>query len=377
MVYPERLRFRPGLCYTGKNRRTVRFSGRFRHAIQSERRRSERLVPRTEGIFIDITIFPAPLTGRLGEDYKRFLFSCGVRDEGDADVTALMTDDDFSIVACGSRAGHVLKQFAVSPAIEGSGAFASVLSALQSDAVQNGVPRLFLCTKPKNLRMVSSMGFYPVVSTPEAVLAENRRNGFSDFLSSLPRFPGICGAVVMNADPFTLGHKHLVEYAASRCGTLYVFAVSEAGSLFSPDERYEMIERGTAHIRNRVMCRSDMYLVSRATFPAYFIRDEAHAEEVRSDLDIELFRAKIAPALGIVKRFVGEEPFSPVTRAYNERMKNLLPESGIELIEVPRLNNISASSVRTLLRAGEIIKTAEAVPETTYETILRNFGTDA
>ncbi|MBQ3664269.1 MAG: adenylyltransferase/cytidyltransferase family protein [Clostridia bacterium] len=326
---------------------------------------------------IEITLFPAPLRGRLSEDYKEFLFSCGLRDEGDADVTALMTDDDDTIVACGSRSGHILKQFAVSPALEGSGVFASVLSALQSDAVQSGVPRLFLCTKPQNLRMVSSMGFYPVVSTQESVLTENRRNGFQDFLASLPRFSGTCGAIVMNADPFTLGHLHLAEYASARCDTLYLFAVSEAGSLFSPEERYEMIERGTAHLHNRVVCRSDMYLVSRATFPAYFIRDEAHAEEVRSDLDIELFRARIAPALGIVKRFVGEEPFSPVTRAYNERMKKLLPESGIELIEIPRLRNISAGSVRALLREGEMEKAAEAVPKTTYETILRHFGTDA
>ena len=326
---------------------------------------------------IEITLCPAPLQGRLEEDYKAFLFSCGLRDEGDADVTALMTDNDDAIVACGSRSGHILKQFAVSPALEGSGVFASVLSALQSDAVRSGVPRLFLCTKPQNLRMVSSMGFHPVVSTKESVLTENRRNGFSDFLASLPRFPGTCGAIVLNADPFTLGHLHLVEYAAARCDTLYLFAVSETGSLFSPEERYEMIERGTAHLKNRVVCRSDMYLVSRATFPAYFIRDESHAEEVRSDLDIELFRARIAPALGIVKRFVGEEPFSPVTRAYNERMKKLLPENGIELIEIPRLRNISAGHVRELLRAGEMEKAAEAVPVTTYETILRHFGTDA
>ena len=326
---------------------------------------------------MDISLFPAPLQGRLGERYKDFLFSCGLRDEADADVIALMTDDDFAIVACGARAGHTLKQFAVSPAIEGGGACASILSALQSEAMQRGIARLFLCTKPQNLRMFASMGFYPIVSTADAVLTENRRNGFSDYLASLPRFDGVRGAVVMNADPFTRGHLHLLEYAAAHCDALYVFAVSEDGSLFSPEERYEMIERGSAHIRNRVVCRSDMYLVSRATFPAYFIRDESRVDAVRSDLDIELFRTRIAPALGITKRFVGEEPFSPTTRAYNERMKALLPEKGIELIEIPRLADISASRVRALLRAGKYEKTAEAVPETTYETILRHFGTDA
>ncbi|MBQ2201349.1 MAG: [Clostridia bacterium] len=326
---------------------------------------------------MDISLFPAPLQGRLGERYKDFLFSCGLRDEADADVIVLMTDDDFAIVACGARAGHTLKQFAVSPAIEGGGACASILSALQSEAMQRGIARLFLCTKPQNLRMFASMGFYPIVSTADAVLTENRRNGFSDYLASLPRFDGVRGAVVMNADPFTRGHLHLLEYAAAHCDALYVFAVSEDGSLFSPEERYAMIERGSAHIRNRVVCRSDMYLVSRATFPAYFIRDESRVDAVRSDLDIELFRTRIAPALGITKRFVGEEPFSPTTRAYNERMKALLPEKGIELIEIPRLADISASRVRALLRAGEYEKTAEAVPETTYETILRHFGTDA
>ena len=326
---------------------------------------------------MDISLFPAPLQGRLGERYKDFLFSCGLRDEADADVIVLMTDDDFAIVACGARAGHTLKQFAVSPAIEGGGACASILSALQSEAMQRGIARLFLCTKPQNLRMFASMGFYPIVSTADAVLTENRRNGFSDYLASLPRFDGVRGAVVMNADPFTRGHLHLLEYAAAHCDALYVFAVSEDGSLFSPEERYAMIERGSAHIRNRVVCRSDMYLVSRATFPAYFIRDESRVDAVRSDLDIELFRTRIAPALGVTKRFVGEEPFSPTTRAYNERMKALLPEKGIELIEIPRLADISASRVRALLRAGEYEKTAEAVPETTYETILRHFGTDA
>ena len=326
---------------------------------------------------MDISLFPAPLQGRLGERYKDFLFSCGLRDEADADVIALMTDDDFAIVACGARAGHTLKQFAVSPAIEGGGACASILSALQSEAMQRGIARLFLCTKPQNLRMFASMGFYPIVSTADAVLTENRRNGFSDYLASLPRFDGVRGAVVMNADPFTRGHLHLLEYAAAHCDALYVFAVSEDGSLFSPEERYAMIERGSAHIRNRVVCRSDMYLVSRATFPAYFIRDESRVDAVRSDLDIELFRTRIAPALGVTKRFVGEEPFSPTTRAYNERMKALLPEKGIELIEIPRLADISASRVRALLRAGKYEKTAEAVPETTYETILRHFGTDA
>ena len=342
----------------------VPFFRRFCRKIAPDRRR-EKENP------MDVTLFYTPLSGSLNERYKNFLCSAGLRDEGDADVVALMLDDDFQIAACGARAGHTLKQFAVSPDLEGGGACASVLSELMNEASRSGVRRLFLCTKPQNLAMFASMGFYPLVQTRDAVLMEDRKGGFESFLASIPHREGNCGAIVLNGDPFTRGHLHLTEYAAARCDALYLFSVSEEGSLFSPDERFEMLERGTAHLKNRILCRSDAYLVSRATFPAYFIRDERHADAVRSDLDVELFRSRIAPALHITTRFVGEEPYSLTTRAYNERMKELLPERGIELIEIPRLDGISASRVRALIKEGRIEETKGLVPETTYDVIIR------
>lgn len=326
---------------------------------------------------MDVSLFAAPLKGRMAARYKDFLSSCGLRDEGDADVVALMTDEDLNVVACGARAGHTLKQFAVSPDYEGEGAFATVLSVLLSEAARADVRRLFLCTKPKNRDLFASMGFYPIVQTKDAVLMEDRKNGFADYLASLPRFGGDCGAIVMNGDPFTKGHLHLCEYAARHCDALYVFCVSEPGSMFPPEARFEMLQAGTAHLENCHAVLADRYLVSRETFPAYFIRDEAHADAVKADLDVELFRTRIAPALHITKRFVGEEPFSPTTRAYNERMKELLPESGVELIEIPRFSAISASRVRRLIREGRPEETKELVPETTYAVIHRLFGTDA
>ena len=366
------MRFTLRVCYTetdGKATGDSAFSRDFNKEKAVFHRR-----PEAE---LDVSLFYTPLSKRLEVRYKDFLSSAGLRDEGDADVVALATDDDFNIAACGARAGHTLKQFAVSPDYEGEGVFATVLSELLAEASRAGITRLFLCTKPKNRAMFGSLGFYPIAETKEAVLMENRRNGFSDYLQSLPRFEGVCGAIVMNGDPFTRGHLHLCEYAARNCDALYVFSVSESGSMFSPDERFEMLKAGTAHLKNCHVVRSDAYLVSRATFPAYFIRDEQHADAVRADLDVELFRTRIAPALNITKRFVGEEPFSPTTRAYNERMKQLLPESGIELIEIPRLDAISASRVRALIREGKPECTKDLVPETTYEAILRYVSRNA
>ena len=321
-------------------------------------------------ILMAISVDLTPLPDRQQKEYLKLLSSCGLRDEEDADIIALMTEDD-RLIACGALAGHTIKQLAVAADAEGQGAMASVLSALIAEAHARGVHRLFLCTKPGNLSMFRSMGFYPVIETADAVLMENRRDGLESFLASLPKYGGKCGAVVCNCDPFTLGHRHLIEYAASNCDHLYVFAVSEKGSMFSPEERLDMIRKGIADIPNCHVFESDMYLISRATFPAYFIRDEERADLVKSDLDIELFCRRIAPALGISVRFAGEEPFSPVTRVYNERMKELLPANGISFEEIPRLSDISAGEVRSLIAAGETDRIRETVPESTYEIIQR------
>lgn len=324
-----------------------------------------------------ITIYHTPLSKQRYEEYLTFLTAAGLRDEEDADLVAWMTDDNGELVGCGSLAGHTLKQVAVAPRIEGTGAMATILSALINEAAEEGIFRLFLCTKPANKPMLTSMGFQPVVEISDAVLMENRRNGAANFIASLPRYEGTCGAVVCNCDPFTLGHRHLIEHAAANCDHLYVFAVAEKGSFFSPEDRLDMIQKGTSDIPNCHVLSSDLYLVSRATFPAYFIKDRTRADLVKADLDIAFFAGKIAPALHITTRFVGEEPFSPVTKAYNERMKELLPAHGIRLEEIPRYQAISASRVRELIRAGEYEQTRTLVPETTYETILRYARTDA
>lgn len=319
-----------------------------------------------------ISCYAAPLAPSLYVRYKSFLESRGLRDEDDADAVALMTDDDGEITACGARSGRVIKQLAVSPAAEGEGACASLLSELIANAYQAGHTHLFLCTKPQNKAMFQSVGFFPIAETSDALLMENRRGGIDRFLSSLPHPTGKIGAVVCNCNPFTLGHRHLIQTAANECDALHVFVLSEDLSEFSAEERLELVKLGTADIPNCFVHQSEDYLVSRATFPAYFIKDSGRVDSVRADLDIALFSKKIAPSLGVSIRFVGEEPFCPVTRAYNERMKELLPQHGIELREIPRLNDISASRVRALMKQKDYQAIKPLVPETTYEAILRH-----
>ena len=311
----------------------------------------------------------------LKRDYAAFLESCGLRAEYDNDFTAMYQTPEGKILACGSRHGNVLKQIAVSPEEEGRGLCAQLVSELVDEAVGSGESHLFLYTKPENEKIFSGLGFYSLVSTDEILMMENRKDGLRAYLESLPHPKGLVGAVVCNCNPFTLGHRKLIEFAAANCDQLMVFVLSEDLSMFSSQDRYTMVKEGTADIKNVHVVFSKDYLISRATFPTYFIKEQARCTEAVCQLDIKLFAARIAPALNISLRFVGEEPFDMVTKSYNEAMKATLPAYNIQVIEIPRFENISASKVRKLILEGRVRETKKFLPETSYEYCLRHFGT--
>ena len=76
--------------------------------------------------------------------------------------------------------------------------------------------------------------------------------------------------------------------------------------------------------------------------------------------------------MNISVRFVGTEPFCKITALYNEKMKELLPQNGIEVVEIKRKDNISASEVRKAIKEGELEKIKNLVPKTVYEYITGN-----
>ena len=320
---------------------------------------------------MNTVLYSKPIDAELHNAYRDFLISRGLRDEEDWNVVCIITDDEGKIVATGAGAGKVIKQIAVSPAHEGENLCASVMSELISEAYSKGVSHLLLCTKPKYKSQFAAMGFFALAETNEALLMENRKNGLEEYLSSLPCPKGASGAVVCNCDPFTFGHRYLIERASTMCDWLHIFVLSEPGAMFSCEQRFTMVKNGVSGIKKCFVHRSEEYLISRATFPTYFIKDKKRTEEIQADLDIVLFGEKIAPELGIIKRFVGTEPNCCVTSAYNRRLKKLLPKYGIELIETERLKGISASKVRELIRTKRLEESKTMVPETTYEEILR------
>lgn len=297
----------------------------------------------------------------------------GITRDANLDYICAMVDEENRVIATGSCFGATLRCFAVSQRHQGEGLLNEVVSHLMEYQMARGYTHLFLYTKIKSAKFFQSLGYYEIARVDGTlVFMENRRNGFPSYLSRLEKTarPGVSGAIVMNANPFTLGHQYLVETAAGRCDTLHLFLLSEDASLVPFGVRKQLVQAGTAHLKNVVLHDSGPYIISNATFPSYFLKDDSAVIQGHAKLDLAIF-VRIARALGVTVRFVGEEPTSQVTGLYNEIMAAQLPENGIDCVILPRKEAlgkaISASTVRAALQAGDWQTLSQLVPQTTLD----------
>ena len=173
----------------------------------------------------------------------------GIERDKNLDYTCALYDDDFQIIATGSCFGNTLRCFAVDHHHQGEGLLNEVISHLIDVQAARGNYQLFLYTKPSTAKFFGDLGFTEIARVPgRLVFMENRRDGFSHYLDALKkdkRTEGVSAAIVMNANPFTLGHQYLVETAAAACDTLHLFVVSEDASLVPTAVRRKLIREGT------------------------------------------------------------------------------------------------------------------------------------
>ncbi|WP_270404515.1 [citrate (pro-3S)-lyase] ligase [Candidatus Collinsella stercoripullorum] len=296
----------------------------------------------------------------------------GIERDANLDYTCAIVDDDLNVIGTGSCFGNTLRCLAVSSEHQGEGLMNKLITHLIEVEYERGNLKLFVYTKTTAAKFFRDLGFHEIARVDGTLsFLENRPDGFPGYLRQLSssRRPGTAGAVVMNANPFTLGHRHLVEVAASACDTLHLFVVSEDASLVPFDVRMRLVREGVADLGNVVVHESGPYIISSATFPSYFLKDDVAVNEGHARLDIAVF-CRIAAELGITRRFVGEEPASQVTGVYNRVMCEELPHAGIECVVVPRLkvdgSVVSASTVRCALQTGDLDTVRRLVPESTY-----------
>lgn len=295
----------------------------------------------------------------------------GIRRDANLDYICAMYDENYKIIATGSCFTNTLRCFAVSKDHQGEGLLNEIITHLIDIQYQRGNIRLFLYTKISTSKFFKDLGFYEIAQVDETlVFMENRRNCFADYLSNLScsKKEGLSAALVMNANPFTLGHQYLVEKAASECDTLHIFIVSEDASLVPFPVRKKLVLEGTCHLPNVICHDSGPYIISNATFPSYFLKDEEAVIKGHAKLDLMVF-TRIADALSVTRRYVGEEPNSQVTGIYNQIMAEQLPLAGIECVVIPRKQAldkpISASAVRRLLQKRDFETLEKLVPVTT------------
>ena len=372
-----------------------------------------------------------PATPRQRQRIEAFLKRNGLRFD-DMHYYAAVTDDDGEMIAGGGLKGNVIKCVAVDDAHKGEAIANTLISHLIAHANEEGHSNVKLFTKPKNRQLFESLSFRLLAEAPEAVLMETGIGGINNTVEALKRIreesekykeynkeckedskeckenseeckeeektnlnpspshhlttsppqpltttTPLRGVVVMNCNPFTLGHRYLIEQAAKQVERLFVMVVREDCSLFAYAERKAMVEQGVAHLENVTVIDGSEYAISQATFPTYFLKRLDDAADTQMLLDLDLFRRHIAPALGATVRFVGTEPTDRLTRRYNELMHEVLTD----VREISRLekegNAVSASRVRKAMEQGDMSTIRQLVPPTTLPYIIAHLATQA
>lgn len=280
------------------------------------------------------------------------------------------------LLATGSLFGSIIKAVAVAPAHRAENLLTPIIQGLldRLDTLQQ--THAFVYTKPATSRYFSVLGFQNLVQTGQISLLEYGYPDFNDYLSFLRQHkrPGSAAAIVMNADPMTKGHLYLIEQAAQANPTVYVFVLSSQQAFFTAEQRLAMVKQATATLTNVVVLPTRGYLVSPATFPSYFLKDQADLNLAKQQalVDAQLFQYKLAPVLQINQRYVGTEPHSPVTAIYNQVLKATLAPT-LKLQIVPRLTCagqvISASAARHALQTRDFNSLEKLIPQTTINDV--------
>ena len=287
-------------------------------------------------------------------------------------ATALVNDED-EIVACGASNGKLLKCFAVNEDLRGCNALGRLVNDLTTYCMQQGCFNPMVVTRAHNVPLFENCGFSCVAQTQQVGLLERIPGGAARWANAFRQSEDAgktIGAIVMNANPFTKGHRYLAEQAAAQCDVLHIFVVEEDRSVFPFAHRLKLVEEGTSDLANVRVHPGGPYIISGATFPRYFLKETDDAAVMQTELDAQVFAKAIAPALNITMRFVGTEPNCGLTDQYNRSMQAVLPQHGIRLVEIPRIESgeqaISASRVRAMLAEGcAVEELADLLPTTT------------
>ena len=301
----------------------------------------------------------------------------------EVNYTMILTNLNGDFIGTGSLNDRIIKFIAVAPKFRDTTAFALIATHL-TEKVLSQNKTAFVFTKPENFEKFKGLGYQEIASAPPIYtllefgyfIIKDYKNYLKSVKSKLKTDK--VASVVVNCNPFTNGHKYLIEKAASENDMLYVFVVEEEKSVFPFNIRWKLIEDGIKHLKNVIMIKGGEYIVSSVTFPSYFLKNESVdlITQKQIELDVTVFAKHIAPELEIKKRYVGTEVYCTTTAEYNRAMKKILKKYNIELEEIDRKflgsknNYISASKVRDAIKNNNLENILDFIPDSTKDFLL-------
>jgi [citrate (pro-3S)-lyase] ligase len=306
-----------------------------------------------------------------------FLHQYGLDYEYDINYSILIYDED-KLIATASLANNVMKCFLVANEYKSNNITSLMFEHLVNELHQQGINHYFVFTTPDNEKVFTSLNMKKIVTTMNTVLLEGGAH-INDVLADLKKEYNISNnkkaAVIINANPMTLGHLYLIEIAAKENKEVLVFVVSEDLSSFPFEDRFEIIKEATRHLDNITVLPTLSYLVSKLTFPKYFLREDQLINDEQTLVDVLVYKEYYTKIFNIKKRYLGEEPFSFNTNKYNQVLKSYL---GNHIVIVSRKevkkNAVSASLVRKLIKTNKMDKIKEYVPEATCKYLQSEKG---
>ena len=313
-------------------------------------------------------------------EIKSFLETFNVEYDN-PDVTYVIRDNG-KIIATGSAQGNILKYFFARCDYVGEGAISTIYDSLLNYIFEKGYTSYFIFTTPNNKNIFESLGLKEVHSTERVLLLEGGFYNYQKWADKVKKTigdkKGKRGAVIVNCNPMTLGHKYLIEKALNEVDELLVFVVEEDLSIFPFEDRIKIVANEfKAQPRVKVL-KGGPYIISRGTFPTYFIKQKDKMREIYTELDASIFAEKIAKDLSIDVRFLGSEPKDIVTNTYNYSLKQILENNGLEVKIIDRIKAddepISASSVRNLLKENKLEEAYKLLPNSTIKFLKSEKG---
>lgn len=306
------------------------------------------------------------------EKVKTFLSKFSLKLDTDVTKTLYMEDND-EVVGTISCANYIIKDLAVDPTYQSENLAGKLVNEMIQYFALNKIYSYQVFTKPMYKQIFISLGFKEIVSTDKVIMLEGGTSSISEELDKIKkqldmRFAVLdeksdIAALVINGNPLTIGHVHLIETAASLHQMVVVFIVEENKSEFTFEERISMAYLATRRLSNVCVIPSTKYIVSSITFPTYFLKDGNEVNEEHAKVDALIFKNYFMKKLHIKKRYLGEE-FNPKMQNYNKTLKEVLLDK-VEIIPryIEEGTVVSASTVRSLIKQNKLNEALAYIPK--------------